>query len=89
MLCRLAAANANIREMLFLKRNATGLHATGRVLQLVLARAVAAPHSLDEAGLVLRNVEELLIRRRREGLLFKVLQRTLVKTVMHELVKVK
>ena len=41
MLCRLAAANANIREVLFLKRNATGLHATGCVLQLVLARGLS------------------------------------------------
>ncbi len=41
----------NVGEVLFFKRNAAGLHAAGRVLQLVLARAVAAPHGLDEAGL--------------------------------------
>ena len=83
MLGRLAAAYAGVSEVFFLKGDTTALYAAGYVLKLVLALAVAAPHSLDKAGLVLGGVDKLLIACGCEGLFLSVLKGAVVHILMN------
>ena len=82
MLGRLAAAYAGVGEVLLLKGDTTALYAAGYVLKLVLALAVAAPHSLDKAGLVLGGVDKLLIACGCEGLFLSILKGAVIHILM-------
>ena len=83
MLGRLAAAYAGVGEVFFLEGDTTALYAAGYVLKLVLALAVAAPHSLDKAGLVLGGVDKLLIACGCEGLFLSILKGAVVHILMN------
>ena len=78
----LAAADAHVGELLFLEGDAPGLNAAGLLLDLVLAGAVAALHGFDKAGVVLGDVQELLVGGGGEGFLLQVLQGPLVHGVL-------
>ena len=54
--------------MLLLKGYAPALHASGLLLELILAGAVPAPHGLDKAGLILGDIKKLLMVMGGEGL---------------------
>ena len=58
VLRRLAAANADVRKVVFNERDAPRLDPSGLVLDLVLAGDVAAPHGADIAGLVRGDIED-------------------------------
>ena len=60
MLRGLAAAYADVGDMLLFKGDATRLDAAGLVLDLILALGAAAPHCANEARLVLCDVKEFL-----------------------------
>ena len=62
MLRGLAAADADVGEVFFVKRYAARFDAAGHVLDLVFAFDVAAPHRLDEAAFVLVDLLEFLER---------------------------
>ena len=64
MLRGLTAAYADVGDMFLFKGNATGLDASGLVLDLVLALGAAAPHCADEARLVLGDVKKFFPSRR-------------------------
>ena len=85
MLSRLAAAYAGIGNVFLYERNATGLNATGKLLECILTLALAAPHSLDKSGIVLSNVKEFLTVVSNACLFLKVLKRSLIKLVMNRL----
>ena len=68
MLCGLPAAGAHVGDMLLFKGYAPALHASGLLLELILAGAVPAPHGLDEAGLILGDIKKLLMVMGGEGL---------------------
>ena len=61
MFCGLAAANAGVGEMFFLKGNAARFHAACHVLELVLAFDISTPHSLDISGLIGGGVDEFVV----------------------------
>ena len=61
MLRGLAAAYAYVRDLFLFKGDATGLYSARVLLYLVLALAVAAPHSADKAGLGGSDLKKLLI----------------------------
>ena len=61
MLGGLAAAHANVGDMLLVKGYAAGFDSAGIVLYLVLTLGISAPHGFDEAGLVRGDVKELFI----------------------------
>ena len=60
MLGGLAAANAGGRKVFLIEGDATGLHAAGKLLDLLLALRLAAPHGLDKAGMVFCVIRKLL-----------------------------
>ena len=60
MLRGLTTAYANVGKMLLVKGDATGLHSARILLYLVLALAVAAPHSADVAALFVCDGHKLL-----------------------------
>ena len=47
--------------MILHERNATGLDTAGLILELLLTLGLTAPHCLDKAGLVLGNLQKLLV----------------------------
>ena len=61
VLCRLAAANAGISEVILNKGNATGFYAAGGILKLILTFGLATPHCLNVAFFVSGGIKEFLI----------------------------
>ena len=60
MLCRLAAADTGICEVVLHKGNATGFDTAGNVLEFFLTSRFATPHCFDVAFLVCGDIEEFL-----------------------------
>ena len=70
--------------MLLLKRHAAAGH-TGLLLDLLLAGAVAAPHGLDKADMLLENLLHLVQASRGIGVLLAVLERLLIQRLLNVL----
>ena len=85
---RFAAADAGVADRLADKRDAAALDAARFFLELVFARFVAAPHTADEARLVLGDIQEFFVVVRVVRFLMEVVQRTLIQTVMDGLQRV-
>lgn len=84
MLSGLAAADAGVADVLFLKGDAPGFD-VGQLLDLVLAGLVAAPHGFDESTLVVGDVQKFLPVAGGKGAGLPVLQGLLVKAVVNRL----
>ena len=85
MLRRFAAADADIGEMLFLHRDASGCHAAGLCLDLVLARFLAAPHCFHKAFLILDCVFHLVHRDCRADMRIKEIFRFRIQILLDRL----
>ena len=83
MLCRLAAANAGICEVIFNKGDAAGFYAAGDVLELFFALGLATPHCLNVALFISGSIKELFISARLIGAVGSVLKCAIVKLVVN------
>ena len=83
MLGGLAAAHANVGDMLLVKGYAAGFDSAGIVLYLVLTLGISAPHGFDEAGLVRGDVKELFIVMSDRGARRKVVGSAAVELVVN------
>ena len=84
MLCFFAAAYAFAVQLLLLEGNTAGGYA-GIVLKLVLALAVAAPHSADKARLIIGDFLHFFEAVRVKCHIRPALKRLIVKTVVNRL----
>ena len=82
MLCRLAAAYAYIREMLLVERDTSAFYTACNFFDFFFTGCIAAPHSLDKAGLVLGCVNELIKCCCRECLFLSVFKSTVIHIVV-------
>ena len=74
--------------MLLLKGNAAALYTACFVLELILTGGISAPHCLDEARVVLRGVDELLVGSRDKGLFLGVLRSAVIHILVDSLEQV-
>ena len=83
MLSRLSAAYALIRDIVLNKRNTTGFNSACYLLELVLTFRLSAPHSLNKAGMILRDIKEFIVIVSYACLFLKIAKRSCIKLLMY------